>query len=375
MKRAIALIASAALLIGVVGCAQLIGPQALSDNYALMAGAESNRPAFIDGDHSSAADTVFPSGSGGMSRQLRSPASEAHVRLPVAKTINRVKIYSKELLGVDLYVEDPTQGWKLEGRYDGLKGPVIDLKLKGIVYTSGVKLRVRRAANDAKTYRENTEAVGGTRYISGRTRSSAKIYEIELYGPAGSSGGDDVIEAAANADVTPMLKLEGMEDMTPAEPQPVQPSATALGAAPNFTLPMLDGKNLSLSDYKGRVVLVNFWATWCGPCIDEMPALQAVRDELNPRGFEVIAISIDKEGDYYQTDAVKEKVQNFVRDHNLNFQVVLGNAEVRNLYGGVGGIPHTFIVDANGNIVSDHLGKMKYQEIKAAVEEAYGELE
>ncbi len=370
MKHTTAWIAAAALLIGAVGCAQLIGPQELSENYALMAGVESNRPAFIDGDHNSAADTVFPPSSG----SLRSPASEAYITLPVAKTINRIKIYSKDLLGVDLYVEDPTQGWKLNGRYDGLKGPVVDLKLKGIVYTSGVKLRIRRTANDASAYRENTEARGGRRYMSGRTRAPAKIYEIELYGPSGSSAGDDVIEATANADVA--LKLEGMEDMTPAEPKPIQPPTTAPGSGLNFTLPKLDGTNLSLSEYRGRVVLVNFWATWCGPCVAEMPDLQAVRDELNPRGFEVIAISLDQDSArQYQTDAVKKKVQNFVTNHGLTFPVVLGNAAVAGQFGGVRGIPATFIVDANGNIVSKHVGKMNRRQFKSAIEEAYGELE
>lgn len=374
MKRIIAWTAAAALLIGVVGCAQLVGPQTLSENYALMAGAESNRPAFIDGDHSSAADTVFPSGSSGMASQIRSPASEAYVSLPVPKTINRIKIYSKELLGIDVYVEHPSQGWKLNGKYDGLKGPVVDLKLKGIVYTSGVKLRVRRAANDARAYRENTEAVGGTRYISGRTRATAQIYEIELYGPAGPAAGDDVIEATADNGVN--LTLEGMEDMTPAEPQIAPAPTTALGRAPNFTLPMLDGTNLSLSDYKGRVVLINFWATWCPPCVAEMPDMQSVRDELNPRGFEVIAISLDKDGNgSYQTDEVKTKVQNFVNDHGLTFPVVLGTDSIAGQYGGLSGIPTTFIVDEAGNIVSKHVGRMKRPQFKSAVEEAYGELE
>ncbi len=367
MKHTIAWTAAAALLIGAVGCAQLIGPQALSDNYALMAGAESNRPAFIDGDRSSAADTVFPAGSSSQGGLSRSPASEAYITLPVAKTINRVKIYSEELLGIDLYVEDPKQGWKLEGRYDGLKGPVVDLKLKGIVHTSGVKVRVRRAAHDARAYRENTESRGGTVYISGRTRAAAKIYEIELYGPAGSSGGDDVIEATANADVA--LKLEGMEDMTPAEPQLAPKPTTELGAAPNFTLPKLDGTNLSLSDYKGRVVLVNFWATWCPPCVAEMPDLQAVRDELNPRGFEVIAISLDSGAGF------KEKVKNFVRDHGITFPVVFTDGSVSGQYGGVPNIPTTFIVDANGNIVSKLVGGRNYGQFKKAVEEAYGPLE
>lgn len=367
MKRIIAWTAAAALLIGVVGCAQLVGPQTLSENYALMAGAESNRPAFIDGDHSSAADTVFPSGSSGMASQIRSPASEAYVSLPVPKTINRIKIYSKELLGIDVYVEHPSQGWKLNGKYDGLKGPVVDLKLKGIVYTSGVKLRVRRAANDARAYRENTEAVGGTRYISGRTRATAQIYEIELYGPAGPAAGDDVIEATADNGVN--LTLEGMEDMTPAEPQIAPAPTTALGAAPNFTLPRLDGTNLSLSDYKGRVVLINFWATWCPPCVAEMPDLQAARDELNPRGFEVIAISLDSGAD------AKQKVQNFVNDHGLTFPVVFGNDSITSQYGGISGIPTSFVVDAAGNIVSKHVGMMNLRQFKAAAEEAYGELE
>ena len=367
---------TAAVIAAVIaaGCSQLMAPQTLSENYSLMQGAESNRPAFIDGDLKSAADSVFPTS--GSSNRVYTPASEVYVTLPVSKTINRVKVHTNEIKELDLFVEDPAQGWKLNSTHAGLKGPVLDLKLKGIVHTSGVKLRIRKTTKDGSAYRENTQAAGGVRYISGNTRAAAKIYEIEIYG-AGPAPMQDDATADAGSNIT--IQLEGMDGSkagSSASNAAVEPPRPNAEAAPNFNLPSLDGENIQLSDYRGRVVLINFWATWCPPCVAEMPALQAVRDELSPRGFEALAISLDRDSaNQYQTPAVKEKVQNFVTDHGLTFPVLLADAGVSSAYGGIRSIPTSIVVDANGNIVAKHVGGMNRYQFKQLIEKAYGDVE
>ncbi len=78
--------------------------------------------------------------------------------------------------------------------------------------------------------------------------------------------------------------------------------------APNFTLPGLDGKMVSLNDYKGKVVLLNIWATWCPPCVDEMPSMEKLHQELKSEAFEILAVSIDVLGGQ-RSDPFYEKTQ------------------------------------------------------------------
>jgi peroxiredoxin len=111
--------------------------------------------------------------------------------------------------------------------------------------------------------------------------------------------------------------------------------------APDFSLPALEGGEQSLRDYRGRVVLLNFWATWCGPCRAEMPDMQAVYEELRDRGFVVVAVN-GGEG--------RERVQSFVEEFGLTFPVLVDEErEVLRQYG-VRGFPTTFVIDGDGVI-------------------------
>jgi peroxiredoxin len=109
-----------------------------------------------------------------------------------------------------------------------------------------------------------------------------------------------------------------------------------------FVLPDLDGVDRSLDDYLGKVVFLNFWATWCVPCEDEMPSMQHLRKTLDGKPFEIVAVSVDTEG--------ADVVRKFVKKHNLTFPVLHDRkGRVKDAYKTTG-VPETFIIDQRGVI-------------------------
>ena len=118
--------------------------------------------------------------------------------------------------------------------------------------------------------------------------------------------------------------------------------------APNFTFPGLDGKKVSLADFKGKVVLLNIWATWCAPCVAEMPSMEKLYQELKDEGFELLAVNVDESG--------AETVAPFMEKHKLGFPVLLDpRGDIKNLYLTTG-IPESFIIDKHGIIVEKVVG-------------------
>ena len=116
----------------------------------------------------------------------------------------------------------------------------------------------------------------------------------------------------------------------------------------NFTFPGLDGKKVSLADYKGKVVLLNIWATWCAPCVAEMPSMEKLYQELKDEGFELLAVSVDETG--------AEVVAPFMKKHKLSFPVLLDTqGDIKSLYQ-LTGIPESFIMDKDGIIVEKVIG-------------------
>ena len=112
--------------------------------------------------------------------------------------------------------------------------------------------------------------------------------------------------------------------------------------APDFTLETPTGKKLSLKDFKGKTILLHFWATWCVPCKKELPTIQKVYEALNPNDFEVIAISIDRNN--------TENVKKYIKDYNLTFTVLLDpNQNVRKDYF-ILGLPTSYLIGADGNL-------------------------
>jgi cytochrome c biogenesis protein CcmG/thiol:disulfide interchange protein DsbE len=120
-------------------------------------------------------------------------------------------------------------------------------------------------------------------------------------------------------------------------------------AAPDFALKDLNGRVYRLADYKGHVVLLNFFATWCGPCRQEIPHLLKLRQKFGDQGVEVIGVSLD-----HEIDTV---LRPFIQRYGITYPVLLGTREVVLDYGGIRGIPTTFVIDHNGTI-SDYFAGM-----------------
>ena len=117
--------------------------------------------------------------------------------------------------------------------------------------------------------------------------------------------------------------------------------------APDFTLPQLGGEKLSLSSYRGKVVLLDFWATWCNPCREETPHFVELQHRYGDRGLQIIGVSMD-DG--------PEPVRAFYEQFRVNYPVVMGTAKTGELYGGVLGLPIAFLIGRDGRIYAKHLG-------------------
>lgn len=124
-------------------------------------------------------------------------------------------------------------------------------------------------------------------------------------------------------------------------------SASAYHSAPDFTLPQLDGQDLRLSSYRGKVVLLDFWASWCEPCRVETPHLIELQQKYGERGLQIIGVSMDDSPD---------PARAFYQQFHMNYPVVMGTAKTGELYGGVLGLPIAFLINRDGRIYAKHIG-------------------
>jgi peroxiredoxin len=118
--------------------------------------------------------------------------------------------------------------------------------------------------------------------------------------------------------------------------------------APAWELPGLDGKTIRSSDFKGKVVVLDFWATWCPPCRAEIPGFIELQKKYATQGLAVVGISVDEAG--------LKAVKAFAEKNGINYPVVLADNKNVDAYGGIDGLPTTFIIDRNGHMVKQHLG-------------------
>jgi peroxiredoxin len=131
---------------------------------------------------------------------------------------------------------------------------------------------------------------------------------------------------------------------------------------PGFSLPTPEGTERAIGDFDGQVVLLNFWATWCPPCVEEMPALAALQDELGDRGLQVLGVALDD----------REPVREFARVHEVDYPLLVGSRdayEIARRYGNPRGtLPYTVVIDSEGIVRSTHQGALSREEARALVE-------
>jgi len=147
----------------------------------------------------------------------------------------------------------------------------------------------------------------------------------------------------------------GCSSQSASEPATVAASESGeMPAAAPFSLQAADGSDVSLADFEGQVVLLNFWATWCGPCKIEMPWFVEFQREYKDRGFTVLAVSLDEGG--------WDVVRPFVDDMKPNFPILLGDDQLAEQYGGIMALPTTMVIDRDGRITSRHTGLVSKSE-------------
>lgn len=131
-------------------------------------------------------------------------------------------------------------------------------------------------------------------------------------------------------------------------------------AAPAFALPDLEGKTVRNTDLQGKVVVLNFWATWCPPCREEVPDFVRLQSKYREQGLAIVGLSLDNGGAH--------DVRPFVEEYNVNYTMLIANQETADSFGGILGIPTTFVLDRKGTIVKRVVGKLSAEAFEEAVQ-------
>jgi DsbE subfamily thiol:disulfide oxidoreductase len=139
------------------------------------------------------------------------------------------------------------------------------------------------------------------------------------------------------------------------------PAALRGKQAPDFELASLDGKTVRLADFRGKAVLLNFWATWCGPCRIEMPWFAGLQDQYGSQGFQIVAVALDDNAD--------NSVAKFAKEVGANYPVLLGKDAVGDAYG-VDAMPQTFYLNRDGKIVNRMIGLGSRREMEENIKAA-----
>ena len=153
----------------------------------------------------------------------------------------------------------------------------------------------------------------------------------------------------------------GDASTTSAQPKP---AAVAAKIAPDFSLPDPDGKTVRLSDFKGKVVLLDFFATWCPPCRNEIPHFIEMQKQFAAQGFTMLGIAFDAQG--------ATVVKPFARQASVNYPLALGDSQVAQAYGGVDALPTTFLIGRDGRILQTYVGYTDQADFEQAIQSALG---
>lgn len=153
---------------------------------------------------------------------------------------------------------------------------------------------------------------------------------------------------------------DGGDNTTQSESEPAiaAPGETVagLGQAPPFRLVSMGGEEIAMEDYKGKVVFINFWATWCAPCRLEIPDFISLQEEYGDRGFQVLGVALDEDG--------LEKVRSYAEEIGINYPIVFDDYTLANKLGGVFAMPSTYMIDANGIIRGRKIGYFPEEEME-----------
>jgi len=129
---------------------------------------------------------------------------------------------------------------------------------------------------------------------------------------------------------------------------------------PDFARSDIQGKQFRLADHRGKLVLLNFWATWCAPCREEMPAFSTWQKDLQAKGLQVVGVSMD--------DDVSE-VKKFLAAHPVSYPIMMGDAQLAEHFGGVLGLPLSYLIDAQGRVIARYQGEADLAKMEAKVRE------
>lgn len=132
--------------------------------------------------------------------------------------------------------------------------------------------------------------------------------------------------------------------------------------APDFELKSLEGKTVHLTDFRGKAVLLNFWATWCQPCKIEMPWFVELQKKYGPQGLQVIGVAMD--------DASEQDIAKFAKEMGVNYPILVGKEAVGEAYGGVPYLPLTFFIDRSGKVTDKVPGLRSRSDIEDNVKKA-----
>jgi peroxiredoxin len=167
------------------------------------------------------------------------------------------------------------------------------------------------------------------------------------------------MEKARGTEVT-LTRAEPASGDDPGAPD-AQGDALRGKPAPAFSLTDLDGKKVTLAQFKGHPVVINFWATWCGPCQLEMPWFEAVGGKYKPQGLVILGLSQDE-------GTAKEKIAAAAKKLGVSYPILMPDESVAHAYGGVDYLPETFYVDAKGRVVDQTAGAATQAQIEADVQ-------
>lgn len=148
---------------------------------------------------------------------------------------------------------------------------------------------------------------------------------------------------------------------TPFLPAQSSPKAIRVSTSQNasdFTRTSLDGKTIRLSNYHGKLVLLNFWATWCGPCLAEMPRFSSWQTKYASQGLQVLGVSMDDDA---------APVQRTYRKYQITYPVIMGDEHLGELYGGVLGLPISFLISPQGKILARYQGETDLNQLEGHI--------